>query len=255
MCNKGIISKFAIDLCDANGFEECFAVLTRYTGEIGFDGVLYALIFHKLTPPDTMRPLFQVSDSYSPEFLKHYNEAGFAENDFVINGIKEGRLSAIDWWSEEQKGQLSQAEKDVIITAREDYNIQHGLTVPTLSTAEELSGVSVISSERNSIYCKLISENVETLQYIAKLFHQRAYSDYECKKIFLEAAIAHLNANEKNVLKFVETGLPLKSIESVYGIKQGYAKNILAELNSKFGAKNPKELRYLIGLYRIANMF
>lgn len=254
MHKKDPIAEFAIELCAAVDFDECFSVLTRSVQKIGFDGVLYTSIPLSLSPGSNRQPIFKVSDAYSASFLTHYTQANFLANDFAIDWIARGRTDIIDWWGEARKKLINPAEQNVILVAREDYGIRNGLTIPTLSSTSEISGVSVVSFESQQTYDRLVAENVLNLECIAKLFHSRVHTDLACRQVFIAPSLSALSAKERDVLTFIATGLPLKMIGDHYSITSGYAKNIVANLCQKLGADNANQLRYLIGRYRLVDL-
>lgn len=254
MKNNNVISNFSIDLYRAESFDECFNVLIKTIQEMGFDGALYTYIPLDLMQPNNGQPIFKVSEAYSSAFIDHYSQANFVDHDFTIRKISQGRTSTIDWWEENRNNRINKNEREVILVAREEYSIRNGLTIPTFSSNREISGVSIISNDSDQIYTNLVSSHLSNLEYIAKIFHSRIHSDLTCKRIFFYPLLESLSAKEREVIKFISTGLPLKVIEDYYQVTPGYAKNIVVNLCKKLGVNNANQLRYVIGLYRIIDL-
>lgn len=254
MNRDNIIARYALDLVEAESFDQCFAVLTRTIQELGFDGVLYTCILLHFSKDSLAQPVFKTSEAYSREFLIHYDQANFIEKDFVIREIVSGREESIDWWGDARVGNLNDSELEVIEVARGDYNIRNGFTVPALSNKHEVAGASIISGDNDEIYSRLLKKELRDIECLIKLFHARVHSDNGCRGVFVQTLLEQLNEREKDLLRFLSTGLPMKVIESKYDITPGYAKNLIKQVSKKLGVKNASQLRYLLGLYRIVDL-
>jgi len=256
MSDSTIIAKFAIELTQRTGFDACFNLLLETIHQLGFDGVLYMSIPVNLVPADTHKPtsIFQASNAYPKTFLEHYAHENFANDDFTIKEISSGKTNLIDWWDTDRRGLISQAERNVFSVAREDYQMRNGLSIPLLNNKHEISGASVISYDTDQVFSRLVRDNAATVSALLKLFHQRAYSDVDFQKIFIEPLLTQLSTKEKQLLKFIVTGLPIKIIDQYSDLPPGYAKNMIKNVCKKLNANNVNELRYYLGLYRIIDM-
>ena len=181
-----VIAKFAVNLAESSGFDECFKLLKGAVQQLGFDGVLYmsipvGLIQHRVRKPVT---IFKASSAYTPTFLEHYACENFAEHDYTIKATAEGEKGLIDWWSIARRNILDEGELNVFVVAREEYKMRNGLSVPTLSTQHEIAGGSVVCYDRDEVYAKLVKNNASHVQTLIKLFHYRVHADIKCKKVF-----------------------------------------------------------------------
>lgn len=156
----------------------------------------------------------------------------------------------MDWWAEERKGVLLTAERSVIETAR-DYGIVNGLSIPTLSTAGQIAGASVISDQRDPAFNALFRERMSTLRSIVRVFHAWVYANVHYQKKFYGRLLDALSDRDKTLLQFTASGLPLKVYEDHYGISASAAGNQRSRLFKKLGVKNSSELMYLAGLLRL----
>jgi len=249
--DPNLMGDFSLELCEAEGVEQCFRALSRAVEKLGFDGIVYTAILTKLRPNPPVGPLFLHSDGYDKKFLAHYEQAGFAEHDFTIKRIQKGDLSPMDWWEEEQKGVLKADEKTVIQVARHDYSLSNGVSIPTQCSEGRIAGASIISTEDRLAFLRVLHERLPTLRCMVRLFHDRVQNDPQCSKLFLLPFLQDLSEKERKILKFMSTELHLKVIEDHCGITSGYAKNLMVDLYKKFEVKNGNRLRYLLGLYGI----
>lgn len=196
-------------------------------------------------------PIFQVSETYPQTFIDHYVGARFDKQDFTIKQIEDGNLTPMDWWDCQQKGQITSAEKQVIQVAREDYGIENGLSIPTMSQPEGIAGVSIISEETDQAFRQLQTENGVQLNICTKLFHDCVFNIPEYKSQFLIPAIANLTETEKKVLRYLVSGLPMKAVQDGTGVPYKYATKVLGEVREKFGKITKDKLVYALGLLNI----
>ncbi len=199
-------------------------------------------------------PFFQASDTYPLSFLEHYAEENFFESDYTVNRIAKGDRVLIDWWEKEREGVLTKSQRNVFEVAREDYNIRNGLSIPTLCAPHEISGASVICCDSDRVHSQLVKDNAQCVEVLIKLFHNRVHADMDCKKVFIVPLFDGFNKKERQLLKFIATGLPMKALDSYYDISSGYAKNLLPKICEKLGVKNVHALRYFLGIYRAVEL-
>ncbi|NRB38063.1 MAG: autoinducer binding domain-containing protein [Pseudomonadales bacterium] len=252
--HNNIIVDFIYGLEQSLTIHGCFDVFSRAVSELGFDSVAYSSIPIKLIQATSLQPQFLSSASFSSGFLKHYAESGLEKDDFTIKRISQGDTRVMNWRMEEKQGQLLPAEVQLIRLAREDYGVNNALSIPTLSDEHHISGVSIISESCDQTFQLLLNEKSHTLQMICQVFHDRVYSRVEYKKFFYLNFIESLSKDEKAVLKFVASGMPLKLSRDICGISPSYAGNIRSSLFDKLQVKNSAELIYLISLHRIIEM-
>jgi hypothetical protein len=244
---------FIAALYQSTTLDEAFAVYERLAQSLGFDGVLYTFvpqIYLEIGLPIT--PLFKTSDAYCPAFLKHYQEAGFEQHDFTIKKITCGERQTIDWWGESRQGQLTRQESSVIITAREDYGIRNGMSLPLVGGMPGLGAVSCISSEKDAAYQRLVNEKLDILQLCTQLFHEHVMAKPSLKIYFLAALLDQLTPKEKRLLQFVVSGLPMKVLpDYMADLSQKYGERLLDNIRAKFGGINKIRLIYYIGLLHL----
>lgn len=243
---------FVAALFQANTFDEAFAVYTRCVQSLGFEGVLYTFIpqLH-LQSGLPLAPLFITSDTYNPHFLKHYQEAGFEKHDFTIKKITQGETHVIDWWVEARKPETTAPERHVVITAEQDYGIKHGLSLPLVGAAG-FGGASIISAEKDALYQRLLATNLSTLMCCTQIFHEHVMSKPALRAFFLAALLEQLSVKERQLLPFLITGLPMKTLPKYLpGISQKYGEKLLESILKKFGGINKAQLLYYLGLLQL----
>ncbi len=253
---NNVITNFAIALSETSGFDKCFELLKCSVQKLGFDGVLYmsSPLGFSSSNKEKALSIFQASDAYSLSFLEHYAQANFVEHDYTVKFTLAGKMELVDWWEKEHEGILSKEELNVFSVAREDYNMRNGLSIPTLCTPHEISGASVICCDRDQVYSQLVKNNAQYVKALIKIFHNRIQADMDCKKVFIIPFFDKIGIKERQLLKFLATGLPMKALDSHYDISAGYAKNLLPKICEKLGIKNVHELRYFLGVYRVIDM-
>ncbi|EXJ13301.1 autoinducer binding domain-containing protein [Imhoffiella purpurea] len=240
------------ELCAAEGLEQCFAALERAVVRLGFDGLVYSsyLLYLK----EGASPVLLRSEGFDASFLKHYVEAEFSDRDFTIKRILQGDLKPIDWWREDERGVLEPEERTVIEVARHDYGLCNGVSIPTLSNKEEIAGASLVSRDKGPLFSKLLDERIEVLRNLVRLFHDRIHSDPLCRKSMMLEHLSNLSDKERKILEFLATGRPLKNIDGEE-VTPAYANKLLTGLCQRLGADNRQQLRYILGLYRIHDLW
>lgn len=249
-----LIVDYVSELCAAEGMDQCFEALERAVIRLGFDGIVYSSYLLRLNGEGGASPVILRSEGFDVAFLTHYAEAGFADQDFTIKRILQGDLSPMDWWHEDERGTLEQEEKAVIEVARHDYGLCNGISIPTLSDREEIAGASLVSRDRGPEFGKLLDERLEVLRNLVRLFHDRLHADPVCRKTMMLARLSDLSEKERKTLEFLTTGRPLKSIDGK-DVTPAYANKLLNDLSRRLGASNRQQLRYVLGLYRIHELW
>lgn len=249
-----MLADFILNLESANDVSSSFDILAKASEQLGFQGLVYTSIATGLEPLTTSGPLFFRSDGFSEAFLTHYQQAGFASQDFTIKRIMNDDLGLMNWWQEEHKGRLTDDERQVIDVARHEYSIENGLSIPLLKNDHQIAGCSVVSQDKGVVFGLLLEERLTTLKVILRLFHDRIYANIDFQKRLYLPLLKQLNPTERSVLRFLASGLPLKSIEAESGISPSYAGNVRTVLFRKLGVKNVSELAYIVGLHRILDL-
>lgn len=249
-----LLADFIMELDAAEDTEGCFKALTKVVEALGFGGVVYTAIPTGTDSPLDIPPLFLRSAGFDPKFLAHYEEAGFAEHDFTIKRILNGDLKVMDWWQEEQMQRLAAPEKNVIATAREDYRIRNGLSIPTLSTAGQIAGASVISEEQGREFELLVHERLRLLGAAIRTFHNHIYANPRLQKPFLAHLLDRLSERDREMLRFTARGKPLKAYQDRHNTSPSAAANQRSRLFKKVGVRNASELMYIAGVLRLLEL-
>lgn len=245
---------FIAALFQATTLDEAFAAYERQMQALGVESVMYTFVPQiYLDAHLSIVPLFKTSGSYSPSFLKHYQEAGFEQHDFTVKKILQGESQLIDWWGESRKRDLSKPEQNIIITAREDYGIRNGMTIP-LQSGIGVGGISCISADKDATYQRLLQERAEALFCCAQLFHAHVMTRPQLNAFFMTALLEKLSVKERRLLPFLITGLPMKTLpDHLPGISAKYGEKLLENILRKLGGINKAQLIYYIGLLQLLN--
>lgn len=254
MNEKNIIFDLVNELDAADSLDGCFAALSRSVESLGFRGLVYTHIILGLRPLTGNTPIFLRSPGFDMRFLKHYEEAGLAKDDFTIKRILQGHLDVMDWWKNDRQGLLAPEERRVIEIARADYGIANGISVPTLSTNSDviqLAGASIISDEGDHHFDVLLNERLTTLASAVRLFHYRTHTTTHYRKFFLQKLLDELNQRDIALLRFTANGIPLKLCKEKLGISPTAAGNQRSRLLDRFGVHNASEMMYIIGAMKL----
>lgn len=248
------LGRFMDDLLSAGSLHERFQVYEKYIQDLGFDGFTYTYIPNiQLEARFPVSPVFAFSHTYPVAFLEHYAEARFDQQDFTIRrGVMEKCMDVMDWREHERNGLISAPEREVVVVAREDYQLRNGLTVPTMNNQLGIAGASVVSLEKDELFRRLKQEHVGTLLRITQCFHAHTFVDQQLNKRFLEPILRHLNQKEVEILRHLASGKAFKNIEySVDVASYKVAANILDKLRVKFGGITRDRLMFLVGLLNL----
>lgn len=246
------MTPFINDLYSSLSFDTAFDVYDKQVQALGFGGALYAFIPKVLFEGDLcVAPIFKISDTRDPNYLKHYIEASFEKDDFTLQSVINGRAMMLDWWKEEKKGLLMPAERNVILTAKEDYKMNNGITIPTMNNQRGIAGASVISEDKSSSYELLVAENSQALELCTQVFHQHVMAHPQIFNYFLLPILEKLTATEKRLLPYIANGLPMKAINLTPTISEKYADKLLRSIREKFGNISKGRLIYYIGLLQV----
>jgi hypothetical protein len=242
---------FIARLYSAPTLDHAFTIYDQLVQQLGFEGTLYAYIPRiYLEQKLDITPVFKVSETRNPQFMRHYQEAKFEQYDFTVSAILAGRTEPIDWWTEERKGILTPKERQVIITAREDYGIRHGISLSTMHTAYGIAGASVICSESDHSYEQLLQERLIKFKLYTELFHAHVMVNPHLNHYFVQPLLERLTDKEKQLLSYLVIGKPLKAAhlpDSTYK----YSDKLLCSIRQKWGGITKIRLIYYIGILHL----
>lgn len=239
MNKKVLLGEYAYSMCMAADYDSAFKALNDLVELLGYDGILYTFIPRfKLNSDSLKHPIYSVSGGYSPEFISHYMEARFDRQDAMIKAISDGQLATMNWWEEVQRGNLSSEEKLVLDTARQDYGISNGITIPVLTGDQGIAGASIISNDKDRLFLINLIENQELLECCVKLFYKKVMLEPWKSKVFVEPLLGSFNSNERSVMKSLIVGKSAKIIASDMGIGIKYVEKITRQLRFKFSGEN-----------------
>lgn len=232
-------------------FGAAFDTLTKQIEQLGFDGVLYSFHPKPIYMNNKTQPVLQYSDSLA-QFVAHYLKNNYGNNSFITRLALAGRRDPIDWWEEENAGNLSQSEGDVIRDAKQNFDIHNALAIPVLSSSFAIAGASVMSmSEDREHFEKLKYQSLEQLKEYASNYHTQIIMSREEMRFFIEPLLARLNDTKKKVLLHLVSGQPMKTISETHGISHRYAEKVILNMRKEFGDISTNELLYILGMVHI----
>lgn len=240
------LSAYILELYDAHTIEKRFFVYEKYLKRLGFSAAVYSFVPRIQWELMIENPyIFLHTSDFPMTFLAEYTEKRFDRKDFTVRQILEEDLSIKDWREHELHGKLSQDEKGLIRYAREKYNIVNAVSIPMTLEEKGAAGASIISFKNDKEFKQLKAQNLETLIYMTRLFHDSNVSDLGK---FSLPVFDSLSEPEIRVLNYKASGKPMQNIDDHAKIKAGYARNVLTTLRRKLGHINNDRLMYLFGL-------
>lgn len=239
----------------AKNMEEMFRALECAANSLGFEGVSFTyippVILHNL---ESTSPVFIKSTSFSDGFISHYDEESLGEHDFVIKRVLESDFQPVHWWQEVERRRLTREEKYVVDVARQDYEIENAISIPTYKRDDGVAGITVTSNERKYYFDKLFDERIDVLKRLSRLFSDRMILNPQYQANFLKPFLANLSYTEKQVIILLGNGEPLKKAAKKLNISYGYACNVMEKLKAKFGNVTREQLFYLAGVMNFHNL-
>ncbi len=233
--SRRILGEFAHKLFESSSFDQAFSAYQEHVFQLNFEGVLYTYIPRPLVESNFhQKPVYIVSNSYSPEYLTHYAEARFEKYDPLIKAVNSNVSEVVDWHGDicEHFQGDDPKSKEVIETSRL-YGITNGLTIPTMNDRRALSGASFISSESHH-YQTLLRENSGLLASITKIFHALVASDAIFhSKTFIKPLFSSLSEKELRLLKYLAEGKAPCQIEGELGCSAKYIEQLMLSLRRK----------------------
>lgn len=228
-------------LCDyvealykATSFDEAFAEFQKAVFQLGFDGVLYTYIPRPLINSKfCARPVYKVSEGYSPDYLSHYADARFDKYDPLIRAVEGGVQRPIDWWGDlcDAYKRDEKSSQEVMEVSR-SYGIKNGVTLPLLSGERGLAGASCISHDPK-VSALFFSETLDALTLRAKLFHTLVMSDACYKDEFVRPLVSAFSQTQLRYMSGLADGKSTGVIASELGTTSRYLEKSMLGLRRK----------------------
>jgi hypothetical protein len=140
------IGDFAESLFGTNDIDAAFSIFSKETSRLGFEASLYtympSIVVHD---EGALISVFQVSNTFSPSYLSHYEEARFDKHDPLIKAITDGASEPIEWWGDLCNSYTRAVTKSLeVMEVSRDYGIKNGVTLALLSGPQGIAGASFI---------------------------------------------------------------------------------------------------------------
>ena len=251
---KDLSKPFIQRLYDSKTPADKFSALQNEAEISGFDGVAYTFIPKLSRLTESLKPVYQYSESYS-DLVDYYQKHNLNRNDFIIRLVEEGRLDILDWGKETKKATLTKEEEKVSKVAKEIFGATKGVTFPTLSNDIGFAGVSVISFDNKFRGKEVTPEILKHLKKCSKMYLDHTMIHQDARYEFILPILESLTPKKKIVLKYLISGQPMKNITTEADITTRYAEKLLVGLRKDFGDISKNELIYFLGLLNITEYF
>ncbi|GAA6168280.1 autoinducer binding domain-containing protein [Sessilibacter corallicola] len=254
------LGQYCEELYRARSFEQAFSVFEKQVIKLGYDGVLYTFIPRLLIDSNfNQEPVYKVSESYSPQYLQHYEQAHFERDDPLIQAVNGGVAEAFDWWGDIPKQYMSDnpKAKEVIATSL-NYGINNGITIPLLNDERGVAGASFITEE-DTKFSLLKSSTMEKLELCTRLFHNLVFSGACYTSAFVQPILQSLTNTEKRFLAKLAQGKTPVQIAQELGRSEKYLEQVMLKVRRKFSHSsaegaitvNRNQIMYYSGLMNL----
>ncbi|OED35006.1 hypothetical protein AB833_31610 [Chromatiales bacterium (ex Bugula neritina AB1)] len=253
-------TQYVSSLISSNGFSEAFQLFESEVYRIGFEGVLYTYIPSALIDMQfPVKPVYEVSKNYAPEYLSHYSEARFERYDPLIKAVKSGESKPINWWGELCKQHINNSSASAeVITVSQEYGINNGLTIPLLSGRRGIAGVSFITGEKSG-FDRLLQDKLEELELYSNIFHRVVAADQQFSSRFSLPLLKNLSHTELQLLKGLADGQSMAEVSTAINRSLKYLEQVMLSLRRKISGVeegmppgiNRNQLLYYAGLLNI----
>ncbi|MFK7860874.1 MAG: autoinducer binding domain-containing protein [Granulosicoccus sp.] len=236
------LNDYAEALDSAPDLETAFRLLEKQAEKLGFDGVLYTYIPSIIVKNEiTSQPVYQVSSDYAPAYLSHYQEARFDRHDPLISAVRDGCSVPIDWAGDvcENYMQRDKKSREVIDVAR-NYGIEHGITLPLMSSEQGIAGASFITRERYG-FNKLFDERLQHLKVATSLYSNFVLANTGYLSSFVKPIFANLNELEIRLLAALALGKCSAEIASELCRSEKYLEQVMLKMRRKVSGVEPHD--------------
>lgn len=229
----------------ASSFKQCFTILTQSIEMIGFDGVIYSYVPFSFT----QKPIIYQSASYGDDYLQTYQDNNLFASDHVVQAAINGKKTWLNWFDENTLETLDSNALSVIDTTKK-FGINNGLSFRTFLSSHAYAGVSVIYRKDGAYFQEICLRNIEVIQMLVDIFHQKVTSKHYHQPIFLKPLLSTLTPTKLSILHGLSCGHNLKKIASDLGRSEKYISNLSSNLSKDMGLRNKEQLLYIAGVFQ-----
>lgn len=254
------LGEYAQALYQAGDLENAFAAFEKSVIELGFEAVLYSYIPRALIESGFhVPPVYLHSDKFYPEYMAHYAESRFDRYDPTLQAVNNNEKQAIDWWGDVcQSYKLNSLKSCEVMDVSRYYGIENGVTLPLMSGAQGVAGVSAISREKAQ-YSLLLADKLDALFLRARMFHGLVVSNSGYLGAFTRSLVESLSQTQMGYLRGLAAGRKTSDIAKELNTSSGYLDQSMIRLRRKLsGAEdnsapkiNRNQLLYYAGLLNI----
>ena len=253
MPDNYLLGDLVADLYVCTSLHERFEMYEKCIQKLGFEAASYTFI-PKIVSETALNipPVFVRSALFPESFIEQYVADRFDKHDFTIRAIQNNVLHPMDWQSCFQSDSLTDAEKNVLFLAKQEHNIQNGISIPMLNDRLGMAGFSIVSSMQDVDFAKVKQQNLDTLHLCTKAFHDIVFSRTYAYHEFIPAVLLNLSDKEKIVLEYISKGKTMKELgNSNAPVSKRYGEKLLLELRQKFGNISTHELIFYINQLKL----
>ncbi|QTR49448.1 helix-turn-helix transcriptional regulator [Candidatus Thiothrix anitrata] len=253
MSDNYLLGDLVADLYACASLNERFKMYEKCIQKLDFEAASYTFIPKIVTETQLNTPPVFVRSALFPEsFIEQYVTDRFDKNDFTIRAIQNNVLCPMDWQDCFQSDSLTDAEKNVLFLAKQEHNIQNGISLPMMNDSVGIAGFSIVSSMQDVDFTRVKQQNLNTLQLCTKAFHDIVFSRVYAYHEFIPSVLLDLSDKEKIVLEYISKGKTMEELgKSNAPVSKRYGEKILLELRQKFGDISTHELIHHISQLKL----
>lgn len=253
------IGIYAEALYSADDLHAAFVGFENQIQRLGFCGALYAYIPNVILQSDDRRkPVYQLSDSYVPNYISHYDEARYDKVDPVINAIADGVTAPFDWSGNICERYIIRNRKSrEVIEESHSYGVQRGITVPLKSDQQGIAGASFIMTESSRF--ENPEQRIHELSVVTSMYHNLVTANVGFVGKFIRPIFGNLNDLEIRFVAGLASGKSLKEMAIELHRSKKYLEQVLMRVRVKVSGEdedgkariNRDQLLYYAGLTNI----
>ncbi|MCG9761170.1 MULTISPECIES: autoinducer binding domain-containing protein [Pseudoalteromonas] len=240
-----------VDLLNASNQAEYTASFYRAISHIGFDSAIYGFLpSHEFVKHLNQMPIILATENAPLDYLKYYqeNEIFKPETDIFVAKILAGHRDPINWWRDLHGFNPTELQVATLTHAKNEFGLNNGFVVPLMCDHRGYACVTLYSNLSDKDFNHLVQENEEQIGLFCSALNSKIFSDPNLVAELYDNYIK-MSDTERQVMRYLVSGKPMKQIEDHIGITYRYAAKVIDKFRKKHGNVPKDKLLYSLGHY------